>query len=92
VQDSSGRVLPGAEVQVQNELTGARWRTQSDENGRYTVAGLPPGQYKVTVRLPGFRTLSRVGAVLHPEKGLSVGFTMELLALHEFITVVSGPG
>jgi hypothetical protein len=90
VQDSSGIVLPDAEVQVQNEATGARWRTRSDGNGQYSVAGLPPGQYKLTVRLPGFRTISRIGAVVDVENGLSVDFVMELLMLHEVVTVVSG--
>jgi hypothetical protein len=90
VQDSSGHLLPGAEIQVQSESTGARWRTQSDANGEYSVAGLPPGQYKLTVRLPSFRTVSRVGAVLDAEKGLSIDFAMDLLALREAITVVSG--
>lgn len=90
IRDRSGRVLPGAEVQVQSESTGARWRTQSDENGHYSVAGLSPGMYKLTVRLPGFRTVSRVGAVLDPKKGLSLDFAMELLVLHEVVTVTSG--
>ena len=90
IQDSSGRVISGAEIQVQSESTGARWKTQSDETGRYSVADLVPGEYKLTVRLPGFRTVSRVGAVVDPEEGLSLDFAMELLTLHEVVTVVSG--
>ncbi len=90
VQDSSGMVLPDAEVQVQNEATGARWRTRSDGNGQYAIAGLSSGRYKLTVRLPGFRTISRIGAVVDVVNGLSLDFVMELLILHEVVTVVSG--
>ena len=55
------------------------------------MAGLSPGQYKLTVRLPGLSDCPRrVGAVLDSEKGLSLDFAMELLALHEVVTVASG--
>src|SRR3954447_13730893 len=70
VRDVGGRSLPDADVQVQNETSGARWRTRSDEQGRYEVEGLPAGRYKVTARLPGFRTVSRVGVVLDSRQGL----------------------
>lgn len=90
VRDPSGTTLPGAEIRVQSESTGARWRTQSDENGRYSITEVLPGRYKITVRLAGFRTVSRVGAIVDSERGLSLDFTMELIALHEVVTVVSG--
>src|ERR1022692_2219368 len=90
VQDPSGQVLAGADVQIQSESTGARWRLTSDDTGRYSVAALPPGEYKVTVRLPGFRTVSKLGAVLEPEQELRLDFAMELLTLHEVVTVVGG--
>jgi hypothetical protein len=88
-RDSGGHVLAGAEVQVQSESTGARWKDRTDGSGAYSFVELPPGQYKVTVRMPGFRTVSRVGAVVDSASGLSVDFTMTLLALHDSITVVS---
>jgi hypothetical protein len=90
VDDAQGSALASAEVWVQSESTGARWKTQTDQNGHYEVAPLPPGRYKVTVRLPGFRTVSRVGAVLDSREGLRIDFAMELLSVHEVITVTSG--
>ena len=90
VEDASGHALVNADVLVQSESTGARWRIRTDDNGRYEVGGMPPGRYKVTVRLPGFRTVSRVGAALEPGEAVRVDFAMELLGLHEVITVESG--
>ena len=89
VNDATGRALVGAEVQVQSDSTGARWKTQVDETGRYVVGPLAPGRYKVTVRLSGFRTVSRTGAELLPGQSLRVDFELELLGLHEVITVTS---
>lgn len=90
VQDPSGQLLAGSDVQIQSESTGARWRLSSDDTGRYSAA-LPPGAYKVTARLLGFRTVSRVGVVLEPGQEVRLDFSLELLALHEVVTVVGGP-
>jgi hypothetical protein len=89
VEDSFGHILPGAEVQVQSASTGTRWKARTDDAGHYSIAGLPPGQYKVTIRMPGFHTVSRVGALLDSPSGLALDFAMELLTLHDAITVVS---
>src|SRR5580692_1792172 len=87
VRDGRGRTLSDVDVQIQSESTGARWKTSADDTGHYSVNGLAPGIYKVTVRMPGFRTVSKVGAVVDSSEGLRVDFEMELLGLHEVITV-----
>jgi hypothetical protein len=89
VSEPSGHVIEGAAVQVQSETTGARWRAQTDDAGRYSIAGLPAGVYKITVRMPGLRTVSRVGAVVEVGGSLAADFSMELLTLDDTITVVS---
>lgn len=87
IRNRSGTPLPDAEVLVQSEATGARWRTSADVDGRYSLPGLIPGRYKATVRLAGFRTVSRVGMVLASEKGEALDFEMDLIVLHQMITV-----
>jgi hypothetical protein len=90
VADASGQPLASANIIVQSEGSGARWRIRTDEKGHYGVAGLASGLYKVTVRLPGFRTVSRVGERLESGQAARVDFVMELLGLHTVITVESG--
>jgi hypothetical protein len=90
VRDSRGETLAEADVQVQSESTGARWKTRSDNHGRYMVADLPPDRYKITVRAPGFRTVARGGVALEPEAEAPLDFTLELLGLHQSITVTTG--
>ncbi len=82
--------LRGVEVQVQNELTGSRWKTYSDEDGRYQFAGLPPGTFRVRARMPGFRTVARSGVAVAAAGSISIDFRLEMITLHETITIVSG--
>jgi len=90
VEDATGQALAGADVRIQGEFTGARWKLTSDNEGRYSVAALPAGEYKITVRFPGFRTVSKVGAALKAGQELQLDFAMELLTLHQVVTVVGG--
>jgi hypothetical protein len=89
VADVRSRPLAGANIVVQSDSSGARWKTSTDQNGRYQIAGLARGRYKITVRLAGFRTVSRLGAVLESGEASRVDFALELLGLHEVITVES---
>ena len=55
ISDSSGATIPGAQIDVANEATGLTSNTISQGNGRYTVALLPPGSYRVEVKESGFK-------------------------------------
>src|SRR6266699_4622462 len=64
VADSSGAVLPGVNVTIQNEDTGIGRTVQSDAAGRYGAQQLGLGRYKVTANKEGFQTEVRSGIVL----------------------------
>jgi hypothetical protein len=49
VMDPQGLPVRGAKVTVTNLVTAAARNTVADENGRYNLVGLSPGQYKLTV-------------------------------------------
>jgi hypothetical protein len=56
VVDSSGAVIPGADILAKNKAIGAETRAVTDEKGRFTIPALEPGDYTVTVSLMGFKT------------------------------------
>src|SRR4051812_1117983 len=64
VKDGSGAVLPGAQVVILNEETGASRTIVTDSAGRYSALSLGPGNYRVTGTLEGFQTEVRTGIVL----------------------------
>ena len=55
VADSSGALIPGAEVTVTNDATGEVATSLTDGIGEYEFS-LQPGIYTLTVELPGFET------------------------------------
>jgi Carboxypeptidase regulatory-like domain len=61
VQDSSGAVVPGAQVIANNIATNVAHSTVSEKNGHYVVGQLPPGDYTITVEAKGFSKLVQTG-------------------------------
>src|SRR5579864_6133009 len=54
VTDPSGAVVSGATVTAKSVSTGAVRSVTTNNGGAYTIAGLPPGQYDITVQSPNF--------------------------------------
>ena len=53
VTDSTGAVIPGANVTVINQETNVAMTTVTDESGNFTVPYLAPGIYNVNVEKSG---------------------------------------
>jgi len=49
VVDPSGAGVKGAKVMVTNVATGTERSAETDDTGHYTLVGLPPGRYKMSV-------------------------------------------
>src|SRR5689334_18731868 len=59
VTDRSGAVIPKAEISAKNTATGVVRSSETNSAGFYTVPGLPPGNYSVSVTAEGFSTAVR---------------------------------
>lgn len=88
VKDTSGAVIPGANVSAQNRSTNATREAQSNETGSYSFPALPPGPYVVRVELQGFRSVTQ-NVDLHVEQTVRVNVTLEIGTLAE-TTEVTG--
>ena len=64
IQDSSGSVLVGAEVQMKRLSTNEVFKTVSTDTGDFTLVGLRSDSYEIRVSAPGFRTDVRTGIKL----------------------------
>jgi len=87
VQDSSGGVIPGADVTVKNNATQAVTNAVSDGRGTFTIPALQPGTYTVTIALMGFKTWSSPDVVLNAGVPAALRATLEVGKLEETVVV-----
>ena len=66
VTDSSGSVVPGAEITLRNQDTGVSTKVLTSQAGTYSVSNLPAGQYEVEARANGFRSLDHFQIATSP--------------------------
>ena len=57
VTDPTGAVIPNARITLTSSENGISRMAASDASGRWTIAGLPSGNYKIKAESPGFRTI-----------------------------------
>lgn len=91
VHDSSGGVLPGADVVVKNVATTAESRTVSSEQGTFTIPALNAGTITVTVTLMGFKTVVLENVVLNAGVPTAVKAMLEIGGLEETQEVLTEP-
>ncbi len=87
VTDSTGAVVPGAKVTVNNVLTGLTRETTTNEAGNYVVSQLPVGVYSVTVEAEGFKTAVQDDIRVQVDENRRVDLALEVGAVTESITV-----
>ena len=64
VTDSSGAVVPKAQVTITDVATGVVRKITADNAGLYSAPNLLPGSYQVSLTAPGFATEIRSGITL----------------------------
>jgi hypothetical protein len=85
VTDPQGASVAKAQVALRNTVTGVERVIETGAEGDYLFQFVAPGQYQVTVKAPGFRTLARSGVelavtqILRLDLQLSLGDTAETL-------------
>jgi hypothetical protein len=86
VNDTAG-VLPGVEVTLINEETGASRTAITNASGEYAFNGVVPGTYTTRVALAGFRTEERTGLTIATQQTLVQDFILQVGSISEQITV-----
>ncbi len=78
VRDSSGAVLPKAQVTVSDTSRGLSRTIPTNSDGEYLVAGLGAGKYDVTVTAGGFKKYEAKGVILDVAQKARVDVTLEI--------------
>jgi hypothetical protein len=89
VRDTSGAVIPGADVVALNVQTGVQWKLTTDTDGFYSFQALPIGTYEVNVSKLGFQGYRQTGLVLAVNAALTVDATVQVGQVVQKVTVNS---
>lgn len=89
VTDPSGAVVAGTEIEVKNVDTGISVRSATNADGLYAIPSLHPGHYVISVRKPGFKTVSVTQLELNVQDNVARNFVLQVGSASESVTVTA---
>ena len=89
ITDPDGNPLPGVTVSVTSEAIMGPQTYVSTETGAFRFPALPPGTYKLTAEMTGFKTFVRENLIVRVGMTVTVDFTMEIATVEEEVTVTA---
>src|SRR5260370_3654093 len=90
VLDPTKAAVTGASVEITNVDTNVSYKGISNPAGLFSITGLPPGNYRVSVAKPGFRSLVKPDVVLHVQDVIALNFDLPVGSISEVVTVTGG--
>jgi len=78
VRDRSQGAIAGAQLTITNVDTNLQYKATAGADGSYRILALPPGNYKLTVTAPGFRTFSESDIVVKVNDQLQIDATLDV--------------
>jgi len=87
VEDTSGAVVPNAQVTVKNTDTGLELQGTTNGSGFYVFSPLKIGNYTVSVTAKGFQTTRQENLHLDAQQRLSIPIALKLGAVSDTVTV-----
>ena len=90
VVDGSGAVVPGATVALRTPTGGDARTAHSDAEGRFTLAALTAGKYRIDIASPGFERLTSELNLQERDRAV-VSATLNVGAATEAVTVEEMP-
>ncbi len=90
ITDTSGGIIPGAEIVVKNDDTGLEFKAMSADNGTFTIPSVASGTYTVTVTVTGFKHAIVKNVKVLAATPATVNVNMEVGAITEQVVVTGG--
>src|ERR1035441_4269934 len=87
VTDSSGAVIPKANIIVHNEDTGVNITTTTTKSGDYTVPYLKPGHYSISAEVSGFKKENRTNLELQVAQVATANFALRVGSVTDSVNV-----
>jgi outer membrane receptor protein involved in Fe transport len=89
VEDNEGVALPGVTVEITGaSIMGARSALTSSR-GSFVFLNVPPGTFKLTASIPGFKTYVQENIILGAGSTVDIKVLMEIGTIEEQVTVIA---
>jgi Carboxypeptidase regulatory-like domain len=92
VTDSSGGVIPGAQITVRNLDTGRELNRTTGVDGSFSFVDLAPGRYEVSATQAGFEKKVVRGLTLSPDQRIRADMSMTVGTVSTTVEVQSAGG
>jgi hypothetical protein len=87
VSDSTGAVIPGAQVTVSSPATGIEKRAVTSSTGEYGVTYLAPGKYDIRISAGGFSFYEQKGIELEINQQAKINVTLQVGGSQQVVEV-----
>jgi hypothetical protein len=87
VRDSSGAVVPGAEVKLTSPAIGITRTSTTNGDGEYLAAALPPGVYDMSVTAQGFKVFQAKKIIVQVAQKARLDVKLEVGQVSENVVV-----
>jgi len=87
VADSTGAVVPNAEITLTNEATGVVRKATADAAGRFDFIRVPVGNYRLSAAASGFKRAEMRAVNLTAEQTLQLNLALELGEVNQSVDV-----
>lgn len=87
IRDATEATIPGVDVVAVDKETGVETRALTTDAGVYRLPYLPPGRYRISASIPGFKTAVADNVDVGVAQVVTVDFTLEVGELAEELTV-----
>ena len=91
VSDQQTHAVQNASVAVVHTATGLTVERRTDPEGRFFLAALPIGTYRLTIDSPGFTSFRRDGLQLEIGQSVNLQVTLQIAGLTDTVSVSASP-
>src|SRR5579884_665593 len=87
ISDSTGAIVVGATIELQNIERGASTKTATNSAGIYLFPSVQAGLYRLAVQKDGFKSVDLLNLVVNVQDHIEQNFSLQLGSVLESITV-----
>jgi hypothetical protein len=89
VKDAAGAVVPGAQITITNVETNVALKSETNEQGVYTVTSLRPGPYSIAAEKAGFKKTLRSGVTLQVNQVARIDLNLQIGTVETVVEITA---